>query len=104
MRKLNDLILACKYDVVHTDDRASAHRRHTDLLRVAFFTALAAVIDIVILSAGSFVDGICESSRRAARRVDLSPVMLLDDLRIKSGLCQCSGDLTQELEKEIDTD
>ena len=101
MSKLNDLILTRKYDIVHTDDRASAHRGYTDLLRVALFASLAAVIDIMILSAGPLVDGISEGCCRTARSINLSPVMLLDDLRVESGLRQCSGDFAKELQKKI---
>ena len=100
MSKLNDLILTCKYDIVHTDDRASANRGYADFLRVALLTPLATVIDIMILSAGTLVDGIRKGCCRTARSIDLSPVMLLDDLRIESGLCQCAGDFAQELQKK----
>ena len=63
MLKLNHLILSTEKYLVLTNDASSSDSRNTNFLRITLLSALAAVINIVILVIHSLVDGISKRKR-----------------------------------------
>ena len=60
MLELDHLVLTCKNYLMLTYDSSAANCGDTDLLIIAFFTFLAAVIYIMILIIHSFINAVCQ--------------------------------------------
>ena len=60
MLELDHFVLTCKNYLMLTYDSSAANCGDTDLLIIAFFTLLAAVIYIMILVIHSFINAVCQ--------------------------------------------
>ena len=100
----DDFIAACEHDIMLADDGTAAHSLDPDLLRISCDTLGGTVIFIVVGIVKTLIDSVCKSDGCSARRVDLTVVVLLQDLDIKSCCRKDRGNLFSRLHEKIDPD
>ena len=83
--------------IMVTDDGAASDRADANFFLRSLLSAVAAVIDIFILTAKFFVDGISQCQCGAAGSVYLQIVVLLHNLHIEACVGQHSGSFFQKL-------
>ena len=83
--------------IMVTDDGAASDRADANFFLRSLLSAVAAVIDIFILTVKFLVDGICQSQCGAAGSVYLQIVVLLHNLHIEACVGQHSGSFFQKL-------
>ena len=103
MRERDHLVIAGENDLVLADDRAAADGVQADLALPALFPLGVAVVHILRFAVAHAGDGVGQHERRAARRVNLLVVVLLDDLDVELA-AEYLGRLFRKLDQKVDAE